>query len=178
MCLKCLWVYSRSSTQKDQMSFRVVNHVNSSSLWVQAAGTPSGSWWGERSRMTVLIYDWLVILLWFVLFFFLLESCCQQGEALPGVFVDVITVSVCPRQVMKVRRCLDDVWPSLLAVSRGCRVVESISRVRNRKASVLTAAWRQDARLPVSTQVNTFSAVLLSLFFSFTFLLYFQFFFI
>lgn len=87
--------------------------------------------------------------------FFLLESCCQQGEALPGVFVDVITVSVCPRQVMKVGRCLDDVWPSLLAVSRGCRVVESISRVRNRKASVLTAAWRQDARLPVSTQVNT-----------------------
>lgn len=87
--------------------------------------------------------------------FFLLESCCQQGEALPGVFVDVITVSVCPRQVMKVRRCLDVVWPSLLAVSRGCRVVESISRVRNRKASVLTAAWRQDARLPVSTQVNT-----------------------
>lgn len=167
MCLKCLWVYSRSSTQKDQMSFRVVNHVNSSSLWVQAAGTPSGSWWGERSRMTVLIYDWLVILLWFVLFFFLLESCCQQGEALPGVFVDVITVSVCPRQVMKVRRCLDDVWPSLLAVSRGCRVVESISRVRNRKASVLTAAWRQDARLPVSTQVNTPLHFLLSLQFYF-----------
>lgn len=99
--------------------------------------------------------------------FFLLESCCQQGEALPGVFVDVITVSVCPRQVMKVRRCLDDVWPSLLAVSRGCRVVESISRVRNRKASVLTAAWRQDARLPVSTQVNTPLHFLLSLQFYF-----------
>lgn len=66
------------------------------------------------------------------------------------------------------------------AVSRGCRVVESISRVRNRKASVLIAAWRQDARLPASTQVNTPLHFLLSLQFYFhsSFLLHFQFFFI
>lgn len=74
--------------------------------------------------------------------------------------------------VMMVQRCLDVGWASLLAGSRGCHVVLSLSWVRNRKASVLTAAWRQDARLPVSTQVNigfpSFSAVLFSLFFSFT----------